>query len=119
MAVAEDLNRVVLTGNLTADPELRDLPSGDPVCNLRIASTSVRKDKGSGERVGTPNYFTVVVWGKPGENAAQYLSKGRQVAVDGRLQWREWETDSGVQREVVEIIADSVKYLGTPPSATS
>ena len=109
-----NINRVVLTGNLTADPELRSLPSGTSVCKLRVACNTRRKDSASGEYVDKPNYFDVTVWGAQGENAARYLSKGRGVAVDGRLEWREWETDDGSKRQAVEIISDSLQFLGAP-----
>jgi single-strand DNA-binding protein len=107
------LNRVVITGNLTRDPELRNLPSGTSVCKLRVAVNSRRKDGASGEWVDKPNYFDVTVWGAQGENCANYLSKGRPVAVDGRLDWREWEAQDGSKRQAVEIIADSVQFLGS------
>jgi single-strand DNA-binding protein len=109
-----NINRVVLTGNLTADPELRSLPSGGSVCKLRVACNTRRKDSASGEYVDKPNYFDVTVWGPQGENAARYLSKSRGVAVDGRLEWRQWETDDGAKRQAVEIIADSLQFLGAP-----
>jgi len=79
-----NINRVVLTGNLTRDPELRNLPSGMAVCSLRIASNTRRKDQSSGEWVDKPNYFDVTVWGAQGENCAQYLSKGRPARVAGQ-----------------------------------
>jgi single-strand DNA-binding protein len=109
---ATNINRVVVTGNLTRDPELRSLPSGTSVCKLRVAVNSRRKDQ-SGEWVDKPNYFDVTVWGAQGENCATYLSKGRPVAVDGRLDWREWEAQDGSKRQSVEIIADSVQFLGS------
>ena len=109
---ATNINRVVMTGNLTADPELRSLPSGTSVCSLRIACNTRRKDQASGEWVDKPNYFNVTVWGAQGENAARYLSKGRPVAIDGRLEWREWEAQDGTKRSAVDIIADSVQFLG-------
>ena len=107
-----NINRVVLTGNLTRDPELRSTGSGMSVCSLRIATNSRRKD-GSGNWVEKPNYFDVTVWGAQGENCAQYLSKGRPVAVDGRLDWREWEDKQGNKRQSIDIIADSVQFLGS------
>ena len=88
---ATNINRVIITGNLTSDPELRSLPSGTSVCKLRVACNTRRKDNSTGEWVDKPNYFDVTVWGAQGENCARYLSKGRPVAVDGRLEWREWE----------------------------
>ena len=74
---ATNINRVIITGNLTADPELRSLPSGTSVCKLRVACNTRRKDNATGEWVDKPNYFDVTVWGAQGENCARYLSKGR------------------------------------------
>src|SRR5436190_2618211 len=110
---ATNINRVIITGNLTRDPELRSLQSGMSVCSLRVACNTRRKDNQSGEWVDKPNYFSVTVWGRQGENAAQYLSKGRPVAIDGRLEWREWQDQQGNKRESIEIIADSVQFLGS------
>lgn len=105
-----NINRVVITGNLTADPELRSTPGGTPVCSMRIACNTRRKE--DGEWVDKPNYFNVTVWGAQGENAARYLAKGRPVGVDGRLEWREWEAQDGARRQAVDIVADSVQFLG-------
>jgi single-strand DNA-binding protein len=110
--MAANINRVVLLGNLTRDPELRHTPSGMAVCSLRIAVNTRRKDGQTGEWTEKPNYFDVTVWGNQGENCAQYLSKGRPVAIDGRLEWREWDAQDGTKRQAVEIIADSVQFLG-------
>ena len=90
-----NINRVILTGNLTADPELSTLPSGTSVCRLRLAVNRRYKDQSSGEWTEKPNYFDIKVWGAQGENCAQYLSKGRPVAIDGRLEWSEWESQDG------------------------
>ena len=109
---ATNINRVVLTGNLTSDPELRSLPSGTSVCKLRVACNTRRKDGATGEWVDKPNYFDVTVWGAQGENCARYLSKGRPVAIDGRLEWREWEAEGGGKRQAIDIIADAVQFLG-------
>jgi single-strand DNA-binding protein len=109
--MAANINRVVLVGNLTRDPELRHTPSGTAVCSLRIAVNTRRKDE-SGQWTDKPNYFDITVWGQQGENCAQYLSKGRPVAIDGRLEWREWEAQDGSKRQAVEIVADSVQFLG-------
>ena len=111
---ATNVNRVVITGNLTRDPELRSTGGGLSVCSLRVAVNTRRKDQGSGEWVDKPNYFDVTVWGAQGENCAQYLAKGRPVAVDGRLEWREWQDKEGNKRQSVDIIADSVQFLGSP-----
>ena len=111
---ATNINRVVLTGNLTRDPELRSLPSGMSVCSLRVAVNTRRKDGSSGEWTDKPNYFSVTVWGAQGDNCARFLSKGRPVAIDGRLEWREWEAKDGSgKRESIEIVADSVQFLGS------
>ena len=110
--MAANINRVVLVGNLTRDPELRQTPSGMAVCSLRIAVNTRRKDSTSGQWTEKPNYFDVTVWGNQGESCAQYLAKGRPVAVDGRLEWREWDAQDGTKRQAVEIIADSVQFLG-------
>ncbi len=110
---ASNINVVVITGNLTRDPELRSTPGGTSVCKLRVAVNSRRKEGQTGEWVDKPNYFDVTVWGAQGENCAQYLSKGRPVAVEGRLDWREWEDKEGGKRQSVEIIANSVQFLGS------
>ncbi len=110
--MASNINRVVLVGNLTRDPELRHTPSGTAVCKLRIAVNTRQKDGATGEWGDKPNYFDVTVWGSQGENCAQYLAKGRPVGIDGRLDWREWEQE-GVKRQAVEIIADNVQFLGS------
>jgi single-strand DNA-binding protein len=107
-----NINRVTITGNLTSDPELRALNSGTSVCKLRVAVNTRRKDCQTGEWRDFPNYFDVTVWGAQGENCARYLSKGRGVAVDGRLEWREWQDQQGNKRQSVEIIADTVQFLG-------
>ena len=107
-----NINRVVLVGNLTRDPELRHTPSGTAVCTLRIAVDTRRKDGSTGEWTEKPNYFDITVWGNQGESCAQYLAKGRPVAIDGRLEWREWEAQDGSKRQAVEVVADSVQFLG-------
>ena len=106
-----NINRVVLTGNLTADPELRPLPSGASVGRLRLAVNTRRKNGQTGEWEERANYFDVTVWGAQAETCAQYLAKGRPVAIDGRLEWREWEQD-GQKRQAVQVIAENVQFLG-------
>lgn len=110
--MAGSINRVVLVGNLTHDPELRALPSGTSVCQLRIAVNDRIKDRTSGEWTEYANYFDVSVFGQQGESCAQYLGRGRQVAVDGRLRWRQWEAQDGTKRSKVEVVADSVQFIG-------
>jgi len=109
---ASNINSVVVTGNLTRDPELRNTPNGTPVCKLRIAVNTRRKGQ-DGNWEDRPNYFDVTVWGAQGENCANYLGKGRPVAISGRLEWREWQNDNGDKRQAVEIIADTVQFLGS------
>ena len=109
-----NINRVVLTGNLTHDPELRSLQSGNSVCRLRVASNTRRKNNATGEWEDKPNYFDVTVWGAQGENCARFLTKGRPVAIDGRLEWREYETSEGQKRQAIDIIADTVQFLSSP-----
>src|SRR6266540_7197911 len=108
-----NINRVVLVGNLTRDPELRHTPSGTSVCKLRIAVNTRQKNAQTGEWGEKPNYFDVTVWGNQGESCSRFLSKGRPVAIDGRLDWREWDAQDGSKRQAVEIIADNVQFLGS------
>ena len=108
-----NINRVTITGNLTRDPDLRSLPSGMAVCELGVAVNHRRKDNATDQWIEEPNFFNVVVFGSQGENCAQYLSKGRPVAVDGRLRWSPWEDkNGGGKRSKVEIVANVVQFLG-------
>ena len=109
-----NINRVIITGNLTREPDLRSLPSGMPVCELGVAVNHRRKDQATDQWVEEPNFFNVVVFGAQGENCAQYLSKGRPVAIDGRLRWSSWEDkNGGGKRSKVEIVAQTVQFLGS------
>lgn len=111
--MAGDINRVVITGRLTKDPELRSLAGGDTsVCSLRVASNGRRRNPDTNQWEDAPNYFDVSVWGPQGENCQRYLSKGRAVGIDGRLRFREWTTPEGQKRNAVDIIAESVQFLG-------
>jgi single-strand DNA-binding protein len=110
-----NINHVVLTGRLTSDPDLRVLPSGTSVCHLRVAVNGRRRDC-TGEWAEKANFFDVLVFGAPGESVAKYMYKGRPVAIDGRLNWRAWETREGRKAQGVNIIAKRVQFLGTPPS---
>jgi single-strand DNA-binding protein len=105
-----NINRVVLTGNLTRDPELRATGGGLAVCKLGIAVNTRRKNS-EGQWEEKPNYFRVTVFGRQAESCGQYLKKGRPVAIDGRLEWSQWESE-GQKRESIDIIADSVQFLG-------
>jgi single-strand DNA-binding protein len=104
------INRIVLTGGLTRDPVLRETPGGASVTTLRVAFTTLRKVDGEWQE--RPNYIDVELWGLHAENAATYLSKGRQIAVDGRLDWTEYEGASGTRVQLHRVVADSVQYLG-------
>lgn len=105
----QDINTVAITGNLTRDPELKHFEGGNSVCKIRVANNG-RKKEGD-QWVDAPNYFDVIVWGKQGEAVAQYMEKGRKVAVTGRLRWHEWEGEQG-KRQAVEIVADNVSFMG-------
>lgn len=105
------LNRVILVGNLTRDPELRYTPSGTSVANFGIAVNRRRTNK-QGERVDEVDYFNVVVWGKLAELCCNYIFKGSPVALEGRLSSRSWETEDGQKRNTVEVIAENVQFLG-------
>ena len=107
-----NINRVIITGNLTRDPELRSTGGGTPVCSLRVACNGRRQNRDTQQWEDVPNYFDVTVWGAQGENCAKYLAKGRPVAVDGRLQWREFNDREGNKRQAVDIVAESVQFLG-------
>jgi single-strand DNA-binding protein len=110
-----NINRVVLVGNLTRDPELKSLPSGTAVCDLGLAVNSRRKTQ-SGEWVDEPNFFRVSVYGAQAESCARFLAKGRAVAIDGRLRWRQWDTPEGTKRETVEVVAETVQFIGSRDS---
>jgi single-strand DNA-binding protein len=108
-----NINRVVLVGRLTKDPELRELSSGQSVSNLRIACNGTRRDA-DGEYRERPHYFDVGTFGAQAENISRYLRKGSRVAIDGRLEWREWETADQQRRQAVSVVADSIQFLDSP-----
>jgi len=110
---ASNVNVVVITGNLTRDPDLRHTGAGTAVCNLRVAVNSRRKE--GDEWVDKPNYFDVTVWGAQGVNCDTYLEKGRPVAIEGRLDWREYKDKDDNDRQAVQIIANTVQFLGYKP----
>jgi single-strand DNA-binding protein len=107
------INRVVLVGRLTRDPELRALPSGTSVCGLRLACNASRRDA-EGEFRERPNFFDVSVYGASAESVSRYTRRGSRVAIDGRLEWREWETADQQKRQAVSIVADTVQFLDRP-----
>jgi single-strand DNA-binding protein len=107
------INRVVLVGRLTRDPELRALPSGVSVCGLRIACNSSRRDT-EGDYHEKPNFFDVSVYGTSAENVNRYTRKGSRIAIDGRLEWREWEAPDQRKREAVSVVAGTILFLDSP-----
>jgi single-strand DNA-binding protein len=110
------INRVVLVGRLTRDPELRALPSAVSVCSLRVACNSSRRDV-DGNYQERPNFFDVSVYGAHAESVSRYMRKGSRVALDGRLEWREWETADQQKRQAVSVVADTIQFLDSPGEA--
>ncbi len=105
------VNKVILVGNLGADPELKYTPTNRALCNLRIATTEVYKDKG-GQRQEKTEWHRVTVWGDSAQNCAKYLAKGRSVYVEGRLQTRSYDKD-GQKHYATDVVADRVVFLGS------
>ena len=106
-----DLNKVMIIGRLTRDPELRTTPTGTSVCQLGLATNFVYTNQQSGQKVENVEYHNVVLWRKLGEIAAQYLKKGQRVYIEGRLQTRSWDGDNGKKNYKTEIIADNMIML--------
>lgn len=106
------INKVILVGNLGKDPEIRYTPSGMAVANFSVATTEKWKDKQSGEMQERTEWHRIVAWGRLGEICGEYLSKGRQVYIEGKLQTRQWEKD-GVTRYSTEVVANEMKMLGS------
>jgi single-strand DNA-binding protein len=111
-------NRVLLMGNLTRDPELRYIPNGSAVSNLRLAVNRTYKSQ-TGEMKEEVTFVNVVVWGKQAENCSEYLSKGSPIFVEGRLQSRQWETEDKQKRSILEVVADRVQFLGRKRTSES
>lgn len=107
------VNKVIIVGNLGADPETRYLPSGDPVTNLRVATTDSWKDKETGEKKETTEWHRIVLFRKLAEVAGQYLKKGSQVYIEGRIRTRKWQDKDGQERYTTEIEAEEMKMLGS------
>ncbi len=110
------VNKVILIGNLGADPESRYMPNGDQVVTLRLATTDAWKDKATGEKKEATEWHRVVLWRKLAEIAAQYLKKGQQVYIEGQLKTRKWTDKEGQDRYTTEISGDSLKMLGSRPT---
>lgn len=103
-------NKVILVGNIGRDPELRYTPQGTPVCSFTMATNERRKDK-SGESQDTTTWFRVTLWGRQAETAAQFLSKGRPVYIEGRLRVEEWTDRDGKQRHTLEVHATDMQFI--------
>src|SRR5512147_2263918 len=110
--MARGVNKVILIGNLGQDPETRYMPSGSAVTNLRIATTESFKDKETGERQERTEWHSVAMFGKLAEISAEYLKKGSQVYIEGRLRTRKWQDKEGKDRYTTEIIARDMQMLG-------
>src|SRR3954466_7800978 len=107
------VNKVILVGNLGADPETKYLPSGDAVANIRLATTDRWKDKASGEMKEATEWHRIAFFGRLAEIAGEYLKKGSQVYVEGRIRTRKWQDKEGQDRYSTEIVADSMQMLGS------
>ncbi len=121
-----NLNKVILIGNLTSDPELRSTPSGQQVCNFRMATNRVWADKASGQKQQEAEYHTIVAWGRLAEIASQFLTKGSLAMIEGRLRTRSWQDSTGNKRFRTEIVAQTLqlgprgqKTIETPGTPTN
>ncbi len=110
--MARGVNKVILVGNLGADPETRSMPSGMTVTNIRIATSESWKDKASGAQQERTEWHNIALFGRLGEIAAEYLRKGSQVFIEGKLRTRKWQDKQGNDRFTTEIIADNMQMLG-------
>ena len=110
--MARGVNKVILVGNLGADPETRSMPSGMTVTNIRIATSESWKDKASGAQQERTEWHNIALFGRLGEISAEYLRKGSQVYVEGKLRTRKWQDKQGNDRFTTEIIADNMQMLG-------
>jgi single-strand DNA-binding protein len=110
--MASDLNKAILIGRLTRDPELRYTQSGTSVCSFSIANN--RTYVAGGEKKETVSYFNCVAWAKTGEVIAEYCKKGQRIGIEGRLQQRSWDDQEGKKRQVVEVVVDNFQFLSAP-----
>lgn len=111
------LNKVLLIGNLTADPEVRYTPKGMAVADVRMAVNHTYRTE-SGETKEDPCFVTVVIWGKQAETAGKYLKKGRPVFIEGRLKWEQWEKN-GEKRSTIKVVCERMQFVGPPPGGGS
>lgn len=116
--MAASLNKAMIIGNLTRDPELKQTPSGQQVCSFGVATNRTWKNA-AGEKQEAAEYHNVVVWGKLAEICAQYLNKGKKVYIEGRLQTREWDGPDGAKRNRTEIVAENMVMLSGPQQGGS
>ena len=116
-----DINQLTISGNLTTDPELRQLSSGHALCKIRIAHNERRKLQ-SGDWIDNPHYFDVTIWNGLGEWVAGHIAKGDKIVIAGRLRWREYQTADGDKRQAIDITADSIVPIprdSSPSAATT
>jgi single-strand DNA-binding protein len=106
------INRVVLTGNLTKDAELKQTAGGMAIVKMRLAVNDRRKNASTGQWEDSPNFIDVTMFGSRGEAVSRFLSKGKQIAVEGKLRWHEWESAAGEKRSGIEVVADDIELLG-------
>lgn len=106
------INRVVLTGNLTRDAELKQTAGGMAIVKMRVAVNDRRKDSATGQWGDYANYIDVVMFGSRAESVSRFLTKGKQIGVEGKLHWHEWESEAGQKRSAVEVYADDIELLG-------
>ena len=109
------VNKVIIVGRLGKDPEVRYTPNGQAVANFTVATSENWTDKTSGQKQEKTEWHRIVVWGRLAELCRDYLKKGRQVYIDGRLQTRSWDDRDGTKKYTTEIIANTVQFLGTAP----
>ena len=117
--MANSVNKVILIGRLGKDPELKYTASGTPFCRFSIATSDVWNDKASGERQEKTEWHNVVVWDRLAEICNQYLTKGKQVYIEGALQTREWDDQEGIKRKITEIRARDMVMLGSAPEGAA
>lgn len=112
------INRVILTGNLTRDPELRSTPGGMSILKLGLAFNDRRKNSESGAWEDVPNFIDVTMFGTRAESLSRMLTKGMRIGIDGKLRWRQWESPSGEKRSAIEVIADDIEFLDSRAGAS-
>jgi single-strand DNA-binding protein len=117
--ISMSINKVVITGNLTRDPELRTTPSGTPVLSIGVAVNDRRKNPSTGEWEDYANFIDCTMFGTRAESVAKFISKGSKVGIDGKLRWHQWETKDGQKRSKVDVIIDDIEFLSPRSSGNS